>query len=59
MAQLKTLCTVVLETSDNIGQKKILFNFVLILLEQHCTSNYPMQWCPLESKEDCTRQNPV
>ena len=46
IAQTKTLCNVVQEAPDNIAQVKILFNFVLILLGQHCTGKNPVQFCP-------------
>ena len=36
IAQVKTLCNVVQEAPENIAQEKIMFNVVLILLEQHC-----------------------
>ena len=36
IAQVKSLR---LEAWDNIAQEKILFNVVLILLAEHCTSN--------------------
>ena len=36
IAQVKTLCNVVQEAPENIVQEKIMFNVVLILLEQHC-----------------------
>ena len=39
IAQVKTLCNVVLEAPDNNAQEKILFNVVLTFLGQHCTSN--------------------
>ena len=36
IALVKTLCNVVQEAPENIAQEKIMFNVVLILLEQHC-----------------------
>ena len=38
IAKVKTLCNVVQEAPENTSQEKILFNVVLILLEQYCTS---------------------
>ena len=37
IAQVKSLCNIVQEAPDIIAQEKFLFNFVLILLGQHCT----------------------
>ena len=42
IAQVNTLCNVVLGTPDNTAQEIILFNVVLILLEQHSTSKYTL-----------------
>ena len=36
IAQVNSMCNVVQDTSDNIAKEKLLLNFVLILLEQHC-----------------------
>ena len=36
--------------------KKILRNFPLILLGQHCTDQNPMQCCPRASKQLCIRK---
>ena len=55
-ARVKTLCNVVLVAPDNNAQKKFLFNDVLILLGHYCTSKYPMQCCPWDSRQHCTRK---
>ena len=38
--------------------KKILCNFALILLGQHCTDRCPMQCCPRGSRQYCIKKNP-
>ena len=46
------------EAPDNIAQKQILFNVVLILLGQHCTGKYFVQCYPRGSRQHCTGKYP-
>ena len=48
------MCNVVQEAPDNIAQKKILFNVVLLLLKQHCTCKNLEQRCPRCYRQHCT-----
>ena len=41
MAQVKTLCNIAREASDNIALEKILFRVILIPLGQHCMGQNP------------------
>ena len=59
IAQAKTLFSVVQFAPDNIVLEKILFNVVLILLGQHCTSKNFVQCCSRDSRQHCTGKNPV
>ena len=43
IAQMKTLCSVVREATNNIEKEKILCNDVLTLLEQHYTDKNRLQ----------------
>ena len=43
--QVKTLCNIVQESPDNIGQEKVLINVVLILLGQQSTGKNLAQCC--------------
>ena len=43
IAQVKSLCNVVLEAPDNNAQEKVLINVVLILFGQQCTGQNPIQ----------------
>ena len=54
IAQIKTMCSVVFEAPDNNTQEIILFNFVLILLGQHCPGPKPMQCCLRASRQHWT-----
>ena len=56
IAQVKTLCNVVLEAPDNSTHEKILFNVVLIHSRQHCTGQNPMYCCPRGSRQQCIRK---
>ena len=44
---------ILFEKPQTTLHKKILCNFVLILLGQHCTGQNPMQCCPRGSKQLC------
>ena len=57
IAIIKILCNVVLEAPDKNALEKILFNIVVILLGQHCTSQNPMQCCPRGFRQNCTGKN--
>ena len=53
------VCNVFGEAPDNIGQEKIMFNVVLILLGQHYLGQNLMQYCPRGSRQHCVRQKRV
>ena len=57
IAQIRFLCNVVQEASDNIAQEKIVFNVVLILLGQHCTGKKVVQCCPRGFRQHAQEKN--
>ena len=56
-----TLFNVAQEAPGNIGQEKLLFNVVLILLGRlcNCTGKNFVQCCPKVSRQHCTVKRPV
>ena len=47
------------EAPGNIASEKILCNFSLILLGQHCPGQNPSQSCTEDSRQHCIRKYPV
>ena len=58
IAQIKTLCSVVIEAADSNAQEKISFNVVLILLGQYSTGQNHMQCSPRGPRQNYIRKNP-
>ena len=52
--RVRTLCRVSLGVSDNNAQKKIFFDVVWKLLEQHCWGKKPIQCCLKGSRQHWT-----
>ena len=59
IAQVRALCNIVQEPSENITQEKILFIVVLILLGKHYTVKNLVQFCPRASRKHYSGINPV
>ena len=47
------------EDPDNIALEKDLFNVVLMLSVQHCTSQNAIPCCPIGSRQHCIKKNLV
>ena len=58
IAQIKTLCSVVIDAADSNAQEKISFNVVLILLGQYSTGQNHMQCSPRGPRQNYIRKNP-